>query len=121
MSRASCSNQLHQKKTIAAICKGKGIIASPTSIRRILHEEGLIAHAMSDAAVGTAALLTTSLQLCLDLVHCHLAHVSEECCYEFVCQSVDLNQHEKHAALSSSLSPFCSVCLSGKQTTHGIS
>jgi len=38
-------SSIKKRKTIAAICKGKGIIASPTSIRRILHEEGLIAHA----------------------------------------------------------------------------
>jgi hypothetical protein len=67
------------------------------------------------------ALLTSSPQLCIDLIHRCLGHTSEERCCEFVRQSADLSDQEKRAVLSSSLTPLCSVCLSGKQTLHGIS
>lgn len=38
-----------------------------------------------------------------------------------MCQSIEFSEQEKRAILSSSLTPFCSICLTGKQTAWGIS
>lgn len=77
--------------------------------------------AMANPAARATALSVGHPLTCLDLVHHCLGHVSEECCWEFVCQSANLSKHEKQAMLLSSLLPFCSVCLMGKQTMHGVS
>jgi hypothetical protein len=69
----------------------------------------------------TAALSAFSSPLCINLIHHRLGHASEERCHEFVRQSADFNDQEKHKILSSSLTPLCRVCLTGKQTVCGIS
>ncbi|ELR24539.1 integrase core domain containing protein [Acanthamoeba castellanii str. Neff] len=75
----------------------------------------------ADIATPHAALVAATSPLCLDLIHHRLGHVSERRCHEFVRQSADLSEREKRAALSSSLSPICDVCLAGKQTVRGVS
>jgi hypothetical protein len=69
----------------------------------------------------TTALSAFSSPLCINLIHHHLGHASKEHCHKFVQQSADFNNQEKRKILSSSLTPLCGVCLTGKQTACSIS